>query len=283
MPSEEVQDKIRLLRCRHNLAYWLVENGKREVAIDLYIRVLTDRVRLLGPESPETLITWRNLAGQLGLARETDRALLEYSELLPVLGKVAGVDHRWTLDVRGDRAYILDVAGRVAESLQMYKDLLDDRVRVFGPDDPDTLRSRHDLAAEIERAGDSAVAIEQFRALVADRTRILGADDPDTLTTRYYLADTLGRSGAAKASEELTWEAIKELSDLVSDTMRIHGGDSRKALIARFNLAFLLAQANAAGESGEELVRLRADCMRVLGPDEELTCRVDQLLELIGH
>ena len=170
--------------------------------------MLADRLRVLGPDHPDTLRSRSSLAswrGQTGLAEE---AALAFEDLLADRVRVLGPDHPDTLRTRGSMASWGGEAGRVRdvrEGLALAEDawerldvLLADQVRVLGPNYPDTLRTRWSLACWRGEAGSAQDAVEQLEVLLRDQVRVMSPDHPDTLKTRANLAIWRNQNGRSR-------------------------------------------------------------------------------------
>ena len=181
-------DYFDTLTARNNLAGAYEDVGRFGEAIELYERVLADRVRVLGPDHPDTLTTRNNLAFAYHSAGRFDDAIELYEQVLADRVRVLGPDHPDTLATRNNLAGAYHSAGRFDEAIELYEQVLADRVRVLGPDHPKTLTTRNNLAGAYRFAGRFDEAIELFERVLADRVRVLGPDHPDTLTTCNNLA-----------------------------------------------------------------------------------------------
>lgn len=67
---------------RHNLADWRGEAGDPVGAADAFEELLTDRLRVLGPDHPDTLWTRHNLAHWRGHGRDLSGAAHALQELV---------------------------------------------------------------------------------------------------------------------------------------------------------------------------------------------------------
>ena len=122
------------IRCRH--ATWLGESGRVAEAIAVNEELLTDCLRVLGPEAPVTLTARSNLAHCLAT----------------------------------DGCY------RIAEAITAFQELLKDCIRVLEPDAPMTLVIRRDLALSLWRANRINEAIDVARIFHKRAVRSLGPE-----------------------------------------------------------------------------------------------------------
>ena len=168
------------LMVRNNLAFAYRSVGRFDEAIELYERVLADRVRVLGPDHPKTLTTCNNLAVAYHSAGRFDEAIELYERVLADQERVLGPDHPDTLITRNNLAGAYHSAGRFDEAIELFEWVLADRVRVLGPDHPDTLATRNNLAFAYHSAGHFDEAVNAWEELLPDCRRVLGLEHPLT-------------------------------------------------------------------------------------------------------
>ncbi|MFF2130907.1 SAV_2336 N-terminal domain-related protein, partial [Streptomyces olivochromogenes] len=131
-----------------------VSAGDLGRAIPLYERTLTDRVRVLGEDHPDTLSSRNNLAYAYRSAGDLGRAIPLYERTLTDRVRVLGEDHPDTLVSRNNLACAYESAGDLRRAIPLYERTLTDMLRVLGEDHPSTLVSRNNLAGAYESAGD---------------------------------------------------------------------------------------------------------------------------------
>ncbi|WP_338597130.1 tetratricopeptide repeat protein [Saccharopolyspora sp. SCSIO 74807] len=221
---------------------------------------LTDQLRVLGPDHPDTLSSRNNLARWRGEAGDPAGAVVVLEELLADELRVLGPDHPDTLSSRNNLARWRGEAGDPAGAVVVLEELLADELRVLGPDHPDTLSSRNNLARWRGEAGDPAGAVVVLEELLADELRVLGPDHPDTLSSRNNLARWRGEAGDPAG-------AVVVLEELLADELRVLGPDHPDTLSSRNNLARWRGEAGDPAGAVVVLEELLADELRVLGPD----------------
>jgi tetratricopeptide (TPR) repeat protein len=209
-------------------------------AIELYVRTLADRERILGPDHPETLASRHNLGHAYQSAGRLGEAIRQYERALSDRERVLGPDHPDTLSSRNNLATAFDDSGRLDEAIPLYEQTLAAQEAATGPDHPETLRTRANLAAAYAAAGRHADAIDLDERTLSDRERILGPDHPDTLTSRNNLAADYFAVGQAA-------RAIPLLRQALADRERILGPDHPDTLTSRSNLAAVLGIAGLTG------------------------------------
>jgi hypothetical protein len=253
-------DTVLALDTRQNLAYWRGEAGDAAGAAAAFADLLTDRLRVLGPDHPDTLTTRHELAYWRGEAGDAAGAAAAFGDLLTDRLRVLGPDHPDTLTTRHELAYWRGRTGDASGAATALADLLVDRLRILGPDHPHTLTTRHNLARWRGRTGDASDAAAAFGDLLTDRLRILGPDHPATLATRHELARWRGEAGNAS-------DAATALADLLTDAQRVLGPDHPDTLATRHNLARWRGEAGDAAGAAAAFGDLLTDRLRVLGPD----------------
>ena len=194
-----------------------VSTGRLSEAIALLEQVvLTDCVRVLGEDHPDTLTSRNDLAGAYESAGRITEAIALLEQVLTDSIRILGPDHPHTLAWRNNLANAYRKAGRITEAITLYEQVTKDCARILGEDHPDTLASRNNLAYAYKSAGRLTEAITLFEQVLTDSIRILGKDHPNTLTIRNNLAATYRSAG------RLT-EAITLYEQVLTDCTRVLG------------------------------------------------------------
>ncbi|WP_323185945.1 tetratricopeptide repeat protein [Streptomyces sp. NBC_00378] len=251
----------------YHLGRSLGESGQVTAAHGHFEHLAETTSSRLGPDHPDTLSAWGNLAAMRGEAGDAAGAAQALADLLDHMVRVLGEDHPDTLTTRGNLAAMRGEAGDAAGAAQAFTDLLTDRARVLGEDHPDTLTTRNNLATMRGEAGDAAGAAQAFTDLLTDRARVLGEDHPDTLTTRNNLATWRGRAGNAEG-------AAQAFTDLLDHMVRVLGEDHPDTLTTRNNLATWRGRAGNAEGAAQAFTDLLDHMVRVLGEDHPETFTV---------
>ena len=194
-----------------------VSTGRLSEAIALLEQVvLTDCVRVLGEDHPDTLTSRNDLAGAYESAGRITEAIALLEQVLTDSIRILDPDHPHTLAWRNNLANAYRKAGRITEAITLYEQVTKDCARILGEDHPDTLASRNNLAYAYKSAGRLTEAITLFEQVLTDSIRILGKDHPNTLTIRNNLAATYRSAG------RLT-EAITLYEQVLTDCTRVLG------------------------------------------------------------
>ncbi|RAX22680.1 hypothetical protein DRB07_07635, partial [Actinomyces sp. Z3] len=153
-------------------------SGRVTDAIGLFAQVLQDRLRILGPDHPNTLASRNNLAYAHQAAGRIAEAVDLYQQVLQDRLQLLGPEHPATLISRHNLAGAYQAAGRVEEAIGLLERVVEDSVRVLGSDHPQPLSSRNNLAGAYYSAGRVEEAIGLLERVVEDSVRVLGSDHP---------------------------------------------------------------------------------------------------------
>ena len=238
--------------------------GRLTEAITLNVQLLTDRIRVLGEDHPDTLTSRNNLAYAYESAGRLDEAITLNVQLLTDSIRILGPDHPDTLTILNNLAGAYESAGRLDEAITLYEQVLPNRTRILGEDHPDTLTSRNNLAYAYESAGRLDEAITLYEQVLPDRTRILGEDHPNTLTSRNNLAYAYESAGRLD-------EAITLYEQVLTARTRILGEDHPDTLTSRNNLAGAYESAGRLDEAITLYEQVLTARTRVLGKDHPAT------------
>ncbi len=243
------------------IANYLGVSGSRAAARDLLTGVTDARIRVLGPEHPDTLdarvflTRWTGAAGDAAAARD------QCAALPPAYERVSGPEHPDTLDACASLAHWTGMAGDAAAARAQYAALLPAYERISGPEHPDTLTHRTGLARWTGEAGDAAAARDQYAALVSAYERESDPEHPDTLTARAGLARWTGMAGDAAAARDQC------AALLLPACKRIYGLKHPDTLNARAELAYWTGRAGDAAAARDQYATLLPAYERISGPE----------------
>ena len=246
------------------------EAGRITEAIALLEQVLTDCVRVLGEDHPNTLISRNNLANAYQEAGRITEATALHEQVLTDRIRLLGKDHASTLSSRNNLANAYASTGHIIKAIALYEQVLTDRIRLLGEDHPSTSSSRNNLAGAYLSAGRITEAIALLEQVLTDSIRILGQDHPHTLISCNNLANAYREAGRIT-------EAIALLEQVLTDSIRILGQDHPHTLAWRNNLANAYRKAGRITQAIALLEQVLTDSIRVLGQDHPhtLTSRND--------
>lgn len=219
-------DLLATLEGRHSAGIDLGRLGRWAEAAQVHREVAAQRLRLLGPDHPDTLAARYEVAYTLGRLGRWAEALETYQDVARIRETVLGADHPDTFAARYEAGIGLGRLGRDAEALEVYRSLVEDRTRTAGEAAPETLRARHGLGVSLGRLGRWEEALAEAREVCALRERTLGPDHPDTVVSRREVAAGLGWLGR--------WsEALVTYRQVAEARTRTLGPDHPRTLAAR--------------------------------------------------
>ena len=134
---------------------WATKAGLAEAEAE-FRQVLAARVRELGRDHPDTLLTRHCIATALGKQGQHAAAEAESRQVLDARLRVQGPDHPETLNTRFNIAVSLMLQRKPAEAEAEFRRVLDAQLRVLGPDHPDILNTRRWLQSLIREPGGTA-------------------------------------------------------------------------------------------------------------------------------
>lgn len=201
--------------------------------------VLASRIRLLGPEHPDTLQAQHTLANNLDYAGNYSEAEKLYRQVLDVQLRVLGPEHAATLKTMHNLGGTLGREGKKSEAEQLQRNALEGRRHVLGSDRPDTLDSMGELALTLsyERKFDEAQQLFSVLAEVAKHRQ-----DPEVVSNAlYYLAGGAAITGHRDEAISYLRQSIEQgLADIRymqrdPDLMSLHGDPRFAALVQNAN------------------------------------------------
>jgi non-specific serine/threonine protein kinase/serine/threonine-protein kinase len=233
--------------------------GLPKTAAPLLSRAADIRIRLLGPEHPDTLrarswLFWNyDAEGRYEEAREFLLPLLE-AQL-----RVLGEEHPNTLDTINNLGVAYERLDRPEEAGRFYQQALKGRLRVLPKDHPDTIWSMNNLASNLEDRGQLVESSKRFHEVTEVRRRVLGEDHPNTLKSLTNEARLLGKTGHLTEAEALLRKAIDV-------DRRVLGKEHPVTLVAMAEMTMVLAQLGKNDEEEALFMEIYEIRRRVSGP-----------------
>lgn len=241
-----------------------VSAGRLNDATLLFEQILTDRVRILGNDHPDTLISRDNLAGAYEADGRFNEAITLYEQTLADSTRILGNDHPSTLASRNNLAGAYESNGRLSEAISLFEQILTDSIRILGNDHPDTLIVRNNLAYTYQHAGCLNEAISLYEQILTDSIRILGDDHPNTLASRNNLA-------YANVLTDRLDDAIALYEQNLANRMRVMGVDHPQTLSTRNSLSHAYQVAGRLDQAIPLSESTFSDSLRILGDRHPLT------------
>lgn len=248
----------------HQLAIALSRDaGRRREALELYRRLTTISVEVLGADTEETLRIHHETAELEFAFGNLTAAQARLLDVLVRRERVSGSDHLETLRVAESFGVVLLALGQAEEAAAVHRDVAARLEQLFGATHRDTLASRNNLANALRAAGRAEEATEIFRALVEVAERVHGADSAEAVRARSNLAAALVDLGKGVDAAELLQDVVRALE----------GVDDHRELLAsaRNNLATALHQLGRYREAEMQLRRSVAEQEVAQGPDHPET------------
>jgi plasmid stability protein len=249
-------------------ARYQAEQGLHAHAETQFRDVLAIRLRVLGPDHPDTLTTRHQIAVAMSARGDHPGAEAEYRDVLTTRLRVQGPDHPHTLTTRHQISCEMSARGDHAGAEAEFRDVLAAKLRVLGPDHPSTLTTRHCIALEMAARGDHAGAEAEYRDVLAAGLRVEGPHHPHTLTTRHNIALEMAARGDHAGAEA-------ELREVLAAELLVLGPDNPSMLITRNNIAGQMAARGDDAGAEAEYREVLAARLRVLGPDHPDTLSVN--------
>jgi plasmid stability protein len=243
----------------HMAARYQAAQGLHARAEAEYRDVLAARLRVLGPDHPDTLATRHQIAREMAARGDHGRAEAEFRDVLAARLRVLGPDHPDTLATRHQIAREMAARGDHGRAEAEFRDVLAAELRVLGPGHPDTLSTRHQIAREMPKRGDHGRAEAEYRDVLAASLRVLGPGHPHTLSTRHQIAGEMAERGDHRGAEA-------EYRDVLAARLRVLGPGHPDTLAARHCIALEMAERGDHRGAEAEYRDVLAASLRVLGP-----------------
>jgi RecA/RadA recombinase len=240
-------------------ARYQTSQGLYTTAEELQLAVMTVRMKVLGPDDPETLTARHEIAYSMAARGGHAAAEAEYREVLAAQLRVIGPDHRDTLITRNNIAGQMAAQGNYTAAQAEFSDVLAAKLRVLGPDHSSTLTTRHELAAIMAVQGDHAGAEQELRDILTARLRIQGPDHPYTLATEHEIARMMAAQGD-KAGAEAAYRKV------LATKLRVLGPNHPDTLTTRQEIARMMAEQGQHAGAEAEYRDVLAARIAVLGP-----------------
>ena len=216
--------------------------GRAREANFFFESALNERLRGLGEEHPDTLISMNNLAETLRAIGEFKAARKLHEDTLKVRQRVLGQEHQDTLTSMSNLAGTLKALGEAKEAKNLLEAALKASQRTLGKEHPDTLTYMNNLAATLRVLGEGKEARNLHEHVLKGRQRSLGEKHSSTLTSMNNLASTLLALGEAN-------EARKLLEDALKIRQLVLGEKHSSTLTPMNNLASTLLELGEANEA----------------------------------
>jgi len=233
-------------------------------------RVMRDRVRTVGTDSPKTLEAMAQMGWVLhreGHDAEAER-LIRTS--IDAQSRVLGPENPSTLESRDRLARVLLRQAHYSQVEKLERELIAISSRRQGPENPQTLRFMDGLARALAGQNRFAEAEAEYRQLIDLERSNLGADHPDTLETVHDLATLFLNRGNYEEAEKLYRENLEIQK-------RILGQEHPDTANTMTAIANTIRFIDGRDPEAESLYRKSLEIeLRVVGPDHPYTTRAQE-------
>ena len=152
-------DHVDVVTARNCLAGAYRSAGHFSESINLYERVLTDRIRILGESNRSTLATRSDLASAHALAGHLPEAISQYEQVLNEQIRILGTEDVNTLTTQYNLASAYFISQQYTLAIPKYKQVLSKQTSSLGPNHPHTLVTQSSLAFAHFSAGNWSEAV----------------------------------------------------------------------------------------------------------------------------
>lgn len=249
-----------LLRTRHNLAREYHHLGDHSRSISTYDLVISDRVRVHGPENPLTLSSMSGRAAVALAAGDAVDAARRFREVLDVRARVLGPSHPLTIDTADSLAAAEERLGN-ADAARAVRDASLEALSPTGAKDPISsaraMFRRAELLAERDRR---AEALVEFSRAADAFDSALGPAHPDAVRARLGVADSmhaLQRSTEAVSAYRAVLAFVPRLDDA-----RLHAQTLDHLSGALLRTA-KIGDGTPAGPAADEAVQLQRQAIEI--------------------
>jgi tetratricopeptide (TPR) repeat protein len=199
------------------VAGFLHVDGCYEDSAKLSALAIDVRVKVLGPEHPETLQSIYNLASTYRRLARSEEALTLFQKSLDISKRVLGSEHAETLHILNGLAWTYTDLSQYEDASLIHQYALDVKKRTLGSEDPQTLHSMDGLAWAYWRLGryHEARSLQQETLEISERVH--GPEHVDTLSSMDGLGWAqwrLGRYNEAVALFQKSLDVRKKIQGM---------------------------------------------------------------------
>jgi cellulose biosynthesis protein BcsQ len=209
--------------------------GRGGQALSCFQQSLELRVRLLGEDHADTVLSKSNLAAVLVAQGKLAEAQFLQECVVEACDRLFGSDHPEALTARARLAATVLRRGDCPSALALQDAVLDACLHRLGPEHMLTLEAQAGRAAVLLRMGQAGQARTLQENVLLARERLLGAEHPDTLAIKEALAHTLLEQNELEGAHRL-------LENVAQAQERRVGPDHPATLLARDRLAEVLTR-----------------------------------------
>jgi tetratricopeptide (TPR) repeat protein len=289
-----------------NTAWYLLHMGEYVIAESVERSALIVREEVLGPEHPDTLVSFHRLGIVLKNQGKYEGAEAIHRRVTRTLEEVLGPEHPNTLISINQLGSVLERQGKYEEAEATQRKVMRIGEAVLGPKHPYTLTSVSQLGSVLECQGKYEEAESMLRQAMRIGEEVLGPKHPGTLTSVSQLGSVLERQGKYEEAEAMHRQSMRIREEVLGpkhpDTLtsvsllgsvlerqgkyeeaeamhrqlmrigeEVFGPKHPNTLISVHNLAFLLHQKQHYFPAAELYQRAYDGLVKTLGPQHPTT------------
>ena len=239
-------DHVHVVIARNCLAGAYLSAGYFPESINLYERVLTDRIRILGESHRSTLATRSDLANAHFLAGHFLEAISQYMQVFTEQNRILGPDDDDTLKTQHDLANVFFALQQYTLAIRLYEQFLFKQISSLEANHPHTLVAQSNLAFAYLSTGNLPKADFLYKQVLPNQIKQLGPNHHHTLMTRKNIATMHRLAGDLN-------KAIDEYETVLKDCTDALGTEHPLTVDVRKNLEAARRElARQKGESSTE-------------------------------
>ncbi|KAL5316295.1 hypothetical protein ACEPPN_015340 [Leptodophora sp. 'Broadleaf-Isolate-01'] len=248
----------------HNLGYLYADQGKLDLAEQMYQRALQSKEKAWGPEHTSTLDTVNNLAALYENQGKLDLAERMYQRALQGKEKAWGPNHTSTLDTVNNLAALYADQGKLDLAEQMYQRALQGYEKAWGPEHTSTLDTVNNLGNLYENQGKLDLAERMYQRALQGKEKAWGPEHTSTLDTVNNLGILYKNQGKLDEAEQMYQRAVQGYE-------KAWGPEHTSTLSTVNNLAVLYANQGKLDEAERMYQRALQGKEKAWGPEHTST------------
>jgi serine/threonine protein kinase/Tfp pilus assembly protein PilF len=207
--DREFEDQpLTAARLRHTIGNTYVALGLYDDAEPHLTRAVELRSRLIGEESPETLLSLMSLTALLNKQGRYEDAERLTRQALDIRRRVLGEYDPDTMAAATALASIYESQGRYDEAESLFLETLENQRQALGESDPATLRTLTGLAVLYEQSGRLDEAERMHIKVLEIKRRALGEEDLETLVSVNNLGLVYLGQGRLEEAERMFQQTL---------------------------------------------------------------------------
>jgi eukaryotic-like serine/threonine-protein kinase len=249
---------------RHDLGVLYRMRGEYNRSEQLLTQVLDARRGILGPDHPDTLITWDQLAVCLQYEGKFAQAEEAFLAVLDAFRRTRGEDDPLTLTTANNLTVLWNHQGKNDKAVDLMIRIVAAERPLRSAEDPALLSSMNNLGAFYFEQGKYSEAEQILTKVVNLQRRVQGPEHPDTLTAMNNLGDTFRELNKLAEAEKLFVEILEV-------RRRVQGEGHQHTTTAMNNLGLTYLRQRKYQRAEEILTKALENRRRFQGVEHPLT------------